>query len=78
MTVTEIAITLAYQDEIAKLKAQLVTYRSALLENSIEPPDMEGEDLLQMWRDARSVIAAAQHLVANLGTSKELLGGKWR
>jgi hypothetical protein len=72
------AVALAYQDEIAKLKMQLVTYRYALERAGVEPPDMEGADLLQMWRDCRAVIRAAQECVANLGTSKELLSDRWK
>ena len=60
--------------EIAKLRMQLVTYRAALEEAGIEPPDMEGADLLQMWRDCRKVIETANEFVIGLGTSKELLG----
>jgi hypothetical protein len=71
------AVSLAYGDEIAKLKMQLITYRRALEDAGIEPPDAEGADLLQMWRDCRAVIVAAHECVANLGTSKEMLSDRW-
>lgn len=74
----EAAVALTYLDEIAKLKMQLVLYREALERSGIEPPDDSGKDLLQMWRDAREVIRAAQECVANLGTSKELLSETWK
>lgn len=63
----------SYGQEIAKLKMQLLRYRLALAEAGIEPPDMEGEDLMQMWESCRAVIAAAHGCLAQLGTSKELL-----
>lgn len=74
----ELAVRTTYRDEIAKLKMQLVRYREFILENGLEPPDMEGADLLQMWRDCEQVTAAAQNCVANLGPAVELLSGRWR
>lgn len=73
----EAAIRGQYQDEIAKLKMQLVRYRAFIAENGLEPPDMEGDDLLQMWRDCQRVIRVAQECVANLGPSAELLAERW-
>lgn len=64
---------MSYGSEIAKLKMQLVVYRDALLAAGIEPPDMEGEDLLAMWKVCSRVIDAAHECVGNLGTSKELI-----
>ena len=59
--------------ELAKRDMQLVRYRLALLEHGIEPPDADGEELLQMWRDCRHVISTASQFVMKLGTGKELL-----
>lgn len=67
------AVHLSYGGEIAKLKMQLVKYREVLLENGIEPPDAEGEDLMRMWESCRAVISAAHLALSELGTSKELL-----
>ncbi len=67
-----------YGQEIAKLKMQVLRYREALVAAGVEPPDMEGKDLLEMWNGCKAVIAAAQSCVAELGTSKELLSEKWR
>lgn len=63
----------SYGQEIAKLKMQLLLYREALIENGIDPPDGEGEDLMRMWESCKAVIKAAQGALAELGTSKELL-----
>jgi len=59
--------------ELAKAHMQLVRYRALLEENGIEPPDLSGDDLLQMWRDCSAVISTASDFVARLGTSKELI-----
>lgn len=75
--ISPLGVALAYQDEIAKLKMQLIRYRRVIEDAGLEPPDDSGEDLLQMWEDARAVIREAQNLVANLGTSKELLSRPW-
>lgn len=64
-----------YRTEVARLKMQLVVYRQALEDHGIEPPDMEGADLLQMVRDANAVISTASEFVHHLGSSKELLHG---
>ena len=63
----------AYGQEIAKLKMQLLLYREALQANGIEPPDGDGEDLMRMWESCKAVISAAHGCIAELGTSKELL-----
>jgi hypothetical protein len=62
-----------YRVEVAKRDMQLVRYRMALEENGIEPPDMDGAELLEMWRDCRHVMTTASQFVMKLGTSKELL-----
>jgi hypothetical protein len=62
-----------HQLEIAKLTMRVITYRIALEEAGIEPPDDTGEELLAMWRDCRHLIHTAQTMLANLGTSKEML-----
>lgn len=67
------AVHSSYGSEIAKLKMQLLVYREALTDNGIEPPDLEGEDLLRMWESCKAVIKAAHGALAELGTSKELL-----
>jgi len=70
---------LEHRAELAKLKMQLTLYRSTLEEHGIEPPDRDGADLLQMWRDSAAVISTASAFVAQLGTSKELIGSApWR
>lgn len=72
------AMSESYGQEVAKLKMQLVTYRALLEQNGITPPDDSGADLLQMWRDCQELLRAAQNLVANLGTSKEMLSERWK
>jgi hypothetical protein len=59
--------------ELAKRDMQLVRYRLLLEQHGIEPPDSDGEELLQMWRDCRTVITTASEFTMRLGTSKELL-----
>lgn len=63
--------------ELAKQRMLLIRYRLLLEEHGIEPPDEEGADLLQMWRECRRVIEVANEFVMRLGTSKELLA-EWR
>jgi hypothetical protein len=67
------AMAAEHRIELAKRDMQLVRYRSALEEHGIEPPDMDGEELLRMWRDCRHVMSTASQFVMRLGTSKELL-----
>lgn len=59
--------------ELAKLRMQLVRYRGELEAHGIDPPDMDGADLIEMWRDCRHVMTTASQFVMKLGTSKELL-----
>jgi hypothetical protein len=59
--------------ELAKREMQLVRYRKALIDNGIEPPDADGQELLEMWQDCRHVISTASEFVMRLGTAKELL-----
>lgn len=66
-----------HQQDLAKLRMQLIMYRMALEEAGIEPPDRDDGDLLEMWRACRRVLEAAHLCVANLGTSMELLKD-WR
>lgn len=68
-----VAVHDQYGDEIAKMRMQLLRYRQALLDAGLEPPDAEGQDLLDMWNACKAVIGAAHDCVAQLGTSKELL-----
>lgn len=63
----------AYRGEVARLKMQLVLYRETLLEHGIDPPDRDGDDLLQMVRDCNAVISTASMFVHHLGSAKELL-----
>ena len=56
---------------------KLVRYRQLLEEHGIEPPDNEGQEFLQMWRDAQAVISTASEFVHKLGTSRELLSDAW-
>jgi hypothetical protein len=62
-----------YRLELAKRDMQIVRYRLALEEHGIEPPDVDGAELLEMWRGCRQVISTASEFVMRLGTSKELL-----
>lgn len=67
------AMAAEHRVELAKRDMQVVRYRKALLEHGIEPPDADGEDLLQMLQDCRHVISTASQFVMRLGTGKELL-----
>jgi hypothetical protein len=71
------AVQQGYDNEIAKLKMQLVNYRAFIEQHDLEPPDLEGEDLLRMWHNCEAVIRAAHVCIADLGTSKELLSDRW-
>lgn len=62
-----------YRLELAKRDMQLVRYRMVLEEHGIEPPDADGAELLEMWRNCRHVISTANQFVVKLGSSKELL-----
>jgi hypothetical protein len=62
-----------YRLELAKREMQLVRYRLALEAHGIDPPDAEGADLVEMWRDCRAVISTASEFTMRLGTAKELL-----
>jgi hypothetical protein len=64
---------LEYRVELGKAHMLLVRYREVMEEHGIEAPDVEGEELLRMWRDCAAVITTASDFVARLGTSKELL-----
>lgn len=59
--------------ELAKLRMQVIRYRELLIDNNIEPPDYDDEELLEMWRGCRAVISTASHFVANLRSAQELL-----
>lgn len=67
------AMELEHRAELAKARMQVIRYRKALEDHGIEPPDADGDDFLQMWRDCSSVISTASDFVANLGSAKELL-----
>lgn len=67
------AIRDEHRVELAKLRMQLALYRESLVEAGIEPPDRDGEELLQMWQDCRAVISTASHFTAQLRSAKELL-----
>jgi len=67
------AIQAQHRTEIAKLTMRLVTYRQALEDAGIEPPDHNEDELLSMWQDCRAVISTASHFVADLRSAKELL-----
>jgi hypothetical protein len=62
--------------ELAKAQMLLVRYREVMEEHGIAPPDVEGEELLRMWRDCAAVITTASDFVARLGSSQELLSEK--
>lgn len=62
-----------HRRELARARMQLVLYRKALIDNGIEPPDRDGDDLLAMWRECRHVVSTASEFVIRLGSSKELL-----
>jgi hypothetical protein len=67
------AKTEEFRIELAKRDMQLVRYRLCLERHGIEPPDTDGEELLRMWRDCRTVITTASGFAMRLGTAKELL-----
>jgi hypothetical protein len=69
------AVHATYRGEIAKLKMQLVLYRQALLDHHIEPPNAEGEELLEMVRRCNAVISTTSEVVRLLGSSKEMTLG---
>lgn len=62
-----------HKADVAKLRMQLVLYRQALLDAGIEPPDMDGEDLLELWRSHAAVVSTASQVLMSMGTAKELL-----
>src|SRR5262249_43250374 len=67
-----------HRTEMAKLRMQLIRYREALEAAGVAPPDMDGADLLELWRKCRSVVEAASECLAILGSSRELLDESWR
>jgi hypothetical protein len=67
------AIRDEHRVELAKLRMQLVLYRQALIDAGVDPPDRDGEELMEMWRDCRAVITTASHFTAQLRSAKELL-----
>jgi len=69
---------LEHRAELAKLRMQVALYREALVEHGIEPPDRDGEELLQMWRDSAVVITTANAFVAKLSSAAELMSETWR
>jgi len=62
-----------YRIELAKKDMQLVRYRLLLEQYGIEPPDSEGAELVQMYRDCRAVISTASEFVKDLGSARELM-----
>ena len=62
-----------YRLELAKREMQLVRYRLCLEQHGIVPPDADGEELLEMWRNGRTVISTANQVMMSLGGQKELL-----
>ena len=71
------ALHLAHRAENAKMAMQVARYRALLEQHGIEPPDDEGEDFLQLAREAAAVIHTATEFTVKLGTSKELLADSW-
>lgn len=67
------AIQQEHRQEVAKLTMRLVTYRLALENAGIEPPDHDEDALLSMWQTARAVVTTASHFVSELGSAKELI-----
>ena len=68
-----------HRAELAKAHMQLALYRQVLLDNGIEPPDLAGDELLQLWHDASVVISSASEFVTRLGSAKEFLDDRrWR
>jgi len=59
--------------ELAKRDMQLARYRLCLEQHGIEPPDADGEELLAMLRDCRTVITTASQFMMRLGSGRELL-----
>jgi hypothetical protein len=64
---------LEHRAELGKLRMQLALYRETLEAHGIAPPDRDGDELLQMWRDCSAVISSASEFAAHLSSSKELL-----
>lgn len=52
---------------------QLILYRQTLERHGVEPPDRDDDELLEMWKNCRSVISTASHFAASLRSAKELL-----
>lgn len=67
------AMQAEHREEVAKLTMRIVTYRKALEDAGIEPPDHDEDALLSMWQTARAVVTTASHFVSELGSAKELL-----
>jgi len=72
------AVRLENRERMQALTMQLVRYRLALEEAGVEPPDLGGAELLQLWRECRHVLDVAAEFVAKLGGAKELLEEGWR
>ncbi len=66
-------VQLEHRAEVAKLRMQLVIYRERLMENGIEPPDRDSDELLDLYRRCCAVISTASELAAGLGSAKEML-----
>ncbi len=66
------AVHAAYRGEVAKLKMQLVVYRQALVDAGLEPPDRDGEELLELVRRCNAVVSSASEVIHMLGSAKEL------
>jgi hypothetical protein len=67
------AIQLEHRAEIAKLRMQIVIYREKLMENGIEPPDRDSDELLALYRRCSAVISTASEFAVSLGSAKEML-----
>ena len=69
------AMSATHRIEMAKKAMQVALYREALEEAGIDPPDQDGDDLLELVRNCNAVISTASEFVHYLGTSKEMLDG---
>jgi len=67
------AVEKEHRAEVGKLKLQLVVYRRALVDAGVDPPDMDGDDLLQLWQSYADVARATGDFVVKLGPAKEML-----
>jgi hypothetical protein len=62
-----------HREELAKRSMEIVALRQQVRDLGAEPVTKSGDDWLELYRYCSRVVVAASELVAQLGTSKELL-----